>query len=634
MFPADQLKTQNQNKIKLVAISVSVALLFLVAAFLFFNRSPIPSYHISLSPKEAIFDVAPVQARANICGAISGGFYDQICDNKFDNIFKNDDEKLAQLFSLIQNVKEDNTISDYDRYYLANLLLVSLPTKDSSISSVSEMLKMAGELIQRAATAAAFAKEPAPNTNVRNFDEQMARDIVSTVYDLPKGDNALVINIMVSKHAWVDGRREPIYSEQYTESFNPFPVNPSVMPENITYHLKSFINSNSLSGNEWRPNIHEGISVMMAYSFSIQSWYSQGAGHDDAAPETNLKSRKNFSENEYDGTGHMDELMAILERVEQNPSSSKVAQRRNDALNARKNYKKSAKVETRPGAYESPQSDPKSLEDAYFGFSDGLMPKACEAILAKMPAWKREKNSDGGVVPHYWEEYIKDGKNVGGITDLGTCSTNIIFEEREREDMQIVVRGFGVTRERNEEYQKVPIDSKYAGDFFRPTTVEEIYDKEKKDWVELDRNKYAKKNEFTDLIGDKGYVSTYYFDSGDDMPDPSIDSQSQILTGKCVVSFYGSGWPIQDGDLYAEYITGPRGRSLLKKQGRFSGLFGKYHYYEYDYDEGGGSIGQRTINVHPGFDHGFQELHQKMISFAPQIVEAVKPFCGNTPPEL
>ena len=337
-----------------------------------------------------------------------------------------------------------------------------------------------------------------------------------------------------------------------------------------------------------------------------------------------------FSEKFYDGTSHMDELLAILERVEQNPSSSKVAQRRNDALNARKNYKKSAKVETRPGAYESPQSDPKSLEDAYFGFSDGLMPKACEAILAKMPAWKREKNSDGGVVPHYWEEYIKDGKNVGGITDLGTCSTNIIFEEREREDMQIVVRGFGVTRERNEEYQKVPIDSKYAGDFFRPTTVEEIYDKEKKDWVELDRNKYAKKNEFTDLIGDKGYVSTYYFDSGDEMPDPSIDSQSKILTGKCVVSFYGyADRKYREDFIYygSEPLTDSEGRPIRR-------VGTKYHYTEYLEDDQGRTLGSKVVNVHPEFDHGFQELHQKMISFAPQIVEAVKPFCGNTPPEL
>ena len=169
MFPADQLKTQNPNKAALVVISVGVALLFLVAVFLFFNRSAIPSYRISLSPKEAIFDVAPAEARANICDAMSGGFYDQICDSKFDNISKNDDEKIVQLFSLIQNVKEDNAISDYDRYYLANLLLVSLPTKDSPILSVSELLKLAGELMQRVATAAAFAQGLEANAKTKKF---------------------------------------------------------------------------------------------------------------------------------------------------------------------------------------------------------------------------------------------------------------------------------------------------------------------------------------------------------------------------------------------------------------------------------------------------------------------------------
>src|SRR3989338_7881085 len=138
------------------------------------------------------------------------------------------------------------------------------------------------------------------------------------------------------------------------------------------------------------------------------------------------------------------------------------------------------------------------------------MPKACEAILARMPAWKREKNSDGGVVPHYWEEYIKDGKNTGGVTDLGTCSTNIIFKEQDIEDIRIVLRGFEVTRERNEEYQKALKDSKYAGDYSEPTTAEEIYDKRKKDWIESENERNPKKSTLTDLVGDKGFVSTYY----------------------------------------------------------------------------------------------------------------------------
>ena len=133
----------------------------------------------------------------------------------------------------------------------------------------------------------------------------------------------------------------------------------------------------------------------------------------------------------------------------------------------------------------------------------------------------------------------------------------------------------------------------------------------------------------------RSFVSTYYFDGGDEeMPDPSSGSYAQILSGKCVVSFNGYNWSAQDGDSYEEYITGPRGRSILKKQGRFSGLLGKYHYYEYEYNGEWEYVERRAINVHPEFDHGFQELHQKMISLAPQIIEAVKPFCGNTPPEL
>lgn len=268
-----------------------------------------------------------------------------------------------------------------------------------------------------------------------------------------------------------------------------------------------------------------------------------------------------------------------------------------------------------------------SLEDAYFGTNDGLMPRACEAILAKMTTWERQTNSDGGIVPHGWEEFIKDGKNSGGVTDLGTCSTNIIFEERDKEDMRISIRGFDVTRERNEEYQKASKDTKYVDGFYMPMTKDEIYEKWKKDWIELGRNQSAENNKFTDIFEGKGFVSTYYFDSDKEIPDPSIDSYALILSGKCVVSFSGFSWPIRDGDLYEERIVGPQGRSLLKRQGRWSGLYGKYHYYEYSYDGKGDYVDREAINVHPGFDHGFEELHQKMISLAPQIVEAIKPFC-------
>lgn len=276
---------------------------------------------------------------------------------------------------------------------------------------------------------------------------------------------------------------------------------------------------------------------------------------------------------------------------------------------------------------QKPASDqPSNLEDAYFGTSDGLMPKACEAILAKLPTWKREKNQDGGVVPHGWEEYIKDGKNSGGVTDLGSCSTSIIFEELDREDVRISIRGFDVIRERNEEYQRAPKIPGLMGGY-QPTTAEEMYDKQKKDWIESERNQYAKKSKFTDLFGGKGFVSTYYFDSDEEIPDPSIDSYATILSGKCVVSFNGHSWVQNDGDFFTQYITGPENRPLLKKYGLSGNPYGRYHYREHIYDDQGIDIEWKIINEHPNFDHGFEELHQKMVSFAPQIVEAIKPFC-------
>jgi len=146
--------------------------------------------------------------------------------------------------------------------------------------------------------------------------------------------------------------------------------------------------------------------------------------------------------------------------------------------------------------------------------------------------------------------------------------------------------------------------------------------------LETERN--AKKNQLTDIAWDKGFVSTYYFDSGDKIPDPSSDSYAQILTGKCVVSFYGYA-----SRKYREDFIYYGSESFADLDGRPVRRVGtKYHYTEYLEDEQGRTLDGKVVNVHPEFDHGFQELHQKMISLAPQIVEAVKPFCGNTPPEL
>lgn len=625
---------QQQNKpIKKVLFAGSAVVLILIIGILFWRgRSSLPSYEAHQIPvlfEELMPNVTHAQARANICGKMSGGFYGKICANEFDNISLHDDEKIIMLLSLFQTIADDFSVSDYDRYFLGHLLFASLPNGNSAATRMPDFLEKAGKFLTHIITPPVIAQtKSAQPMSMRDFDEQLARDFVSTLYDLPDGDNAWVINIMVSKYRWVDGKRQPIYSEQYTESFNPFPANPLVNDKDITYRFRSFMDSKSITINESNvPPPYQGTAgVMMAYSFNIKSWNSPPFGHDESTPEKKMQTRKNFSETVYDGTNHLDALFDMKMQLEE--SSNKVTRKRNAALEYRKNFNaKNRRVQTRPREQAPSPDQPSNLEDAYFGVNDGLMPRACEAILAKMPAWKRQTDSEGNIVPHGWEEFIKDGKNSSGVTDLGTCSTNIIFEERDREDVQISIVGFDVMRERNEEYQRLSKDTKYGDEYYIPTTRNEIYEKQKKDWRELERNRYAQKEKLTDIFKGGGVVSTYYFDSDKEIPDPSIDSHATILSGKCVVSFYGHSLPIRDGDLYEERVIGPHGRFLLKRQGRWSGLYGKYHYYELSYDGKGDFTGQKAINVHPGFDHGFEDLHQKMELLAPQIVEAIKPFC-------
>lgn len=354
---------QRQNKLikKVLFASIAIALIFVFGIFFFIKRSPLPSYRadqIPISFEGLMPEVTHAQARANICGKMNGGFYDKVCASGFDNVSLNDDEKIITLLSLFQTIANDSVVSDYDRYFLGHLLFASLPTKDGAVSRMPDFLEMAGKLLAHiiAIPAIAQTKSTQP-ADMRGFSEQLARDFVSTLYDLPDGDNAWVINVMVSKYRWVDGKRQPVYSEQYTESFNPFPVNPLVNDGDITYHLRSFMDSKSVTIDESNvlPPYQGTAGVMMAYSFNIMSWNSPSYGHDETIPEEKLQTRKNFSEVGYDGTSHLDELFDTKARLEE--SSNKVTRKRNAALEDRRNFNaNNRRVQTRPRG-ESPSSD-------------------------------------------------------------------------------------------------------------------------------------------------------------------------------------------------------------------------------------------------------------------------------------
>lgn len=357
-----------QNKLKkALFVSMALALIFVLGILFFTKRSPLPSYRadqIPISFEELMPEVTHAQARANICGKINGGFYVKVCASEFNNVSLHDDEKIITLLSLFQTIANDPAVSDYDRYFLGYLLFASLPTMDSAVTRMPDFLGKAGKLLARIIVAQAIAQaKPTQPANMQGLDEQLARDFVSTLYDLPDGDNAWVINIMVSKYRWVDGKRQPIYSEQYTESFNPFPVNPLVNDRDITYHLRSFMDSKSVTIDESNvlPPYQGTAGVMTAYSFNIMSWNSASYGHDESVPEEKLQTRKNFSEAGYDGTSHLDDLFNIKARLEE--SSNKVTRKRNAAFEDRKNFNaKNRRVQTSPRGQVPSSDQPTNLQ--------------------------------------------------------------------------------------------------------------------------------------------------------------------------------------------------------------------------------------------------------------------------------
>ncbi|MBI1918987.1 hypothetical protein HYS29_00145 [Candidatus Microgenomates bacterium] len=135
--------------------------------------------------------------------------------------------------------------------------------------------------------------------------------------DLPKDNNAWVINVMVSKYQWINGERQPIYSDQYAESFDPFP-GVSTEPKDqskILYNVRSIVGSRATTQQIYEGPF-KGTGEMVAYSFTIMSWNSPPYGSDsvltkaESGPEAKyLTSRQDRSEENYSGENLLSDLL-------------------------------------------------------------------------------------------------------------------------------------------------------------------------------------------------------------------------------------------------------------------------------------------------------------------------------------
>lgn len=294
------------SKKKVLISIVGGIVIVLAAAVWILGRQPVKQ-KLSISPMQLLPYVSHEQARATICGEADGQLFSDVCQQQYDQVGKNDKEKIDALFSLLKQIENDRSLSDYERYLLGQAVFASLPTKDSLLAHRSRFPAFVTRL--GSFTNIAHAQKM---VDKGEFQERMVQDLGKVVSDLPRGDNAWVVNVMVSKYSWVSGKRQPIYSEQHGESFDPFPDNPQVNQRDIEYHVRSVVGSLATNQAVF-DGPYQGTSDMIAYSFTIMSWNSQaydGAG--EPMSKKHLTSRLNLSEKNYQGENLLSHLLALV----------------------------------------------------------------------------------------------------------------------------------------------------------------------------------------------------------------------------------------------------------------------------------------------------------------------------------
>ena len=310
------------------------ALVFVVAivggiAGLIFHTQKLPVYKLLLNPTKLSPYVSHAQARETICDKMEGSLFDEVCQDKFDRVSKNDAEKIGALFSLIRKIENDDSVSDYDQLLLAQAVFASLPTKDSPStisSSYSGVLVRIKKLISENNVAHAQVPVDELAHNIEEFKRQMMADLQIVVdTNLPGKDNAWAINVSISKYAWVNGERQPLYSEEYVESFDPYSDIITTTGEELENkgnneryqltHVRSRTSAYATSDEMYKGPLKVGQGEMIAYSFSMASWQSKPYGADsvlvlaEAGPgEQYHSSTHHFTEETYKGDNMMSEL--------------------------------------------------------------------------------------------------------------------------------------------------------------------------------------------------------------------------------------------------------------------------------------------------------------------------------------
>lgn len=307
---------------KILVLIIGFVLIAGIAGLYIYSQKS-TRYKIIIQPTELLPYVSHEQARTNVCKTMKGKLFDEVCQKKFEKIGKSDGKKIGELLLLLQNIERDHNISTYDKILLSQSIFASLPTKDSPLvqrNGLPAILSSLNNFLNQKNIAHAAEPNDSIETDEANLRKIMENELAKMIKDLPKGDNAWAISIMVSKHEWIDGEPQPIYSEHYLEVFDPYPgisyEDKSGWEQRDNANMLGRVGSNMTNGNVWTSSNYKGSSVMIGYAFNIMSWKSKKYAEDsvlvlaEAGPsEQYLTSNYHYTEKGYDGDDLLTNLM-------------------------------------------------------------------------------------------------------------------------------------------------------------------------------------------------------------------------------------------------------------------------------------------------------------------------------------
>lgn len=218
-----------------------------------------------IAPFKLLPYVSAAEARKTICSTVKTSRFKKICNKKYNRVTKDDTKKIDSLFLVLDQIKNNKKVTDYDKFLLSQLVFATLPAGTDVISKLPVDIFQANVLD----SALVAQSGTASSTSRAAYENLLLRDLATIRENCPQpGYENWTLTVMCSEHSWVSGVRQPIYSKQYGESGGPCMFSEAGAIEG--YRTQSILNTKMSS--EYNFSESPDVSNQIACSFSCGSF--------------------------------------------------------------------------------------------------------------------------------------------------------------------------------------------------------------------------------------------------------------------------------------------------------------------------------------------------------------------------